>query len=45
MTKQIAYFCGWVDIDESNYEAFMYLVVNKGDYEHNPNQIKELYQK
>lgn len=35
--------CGWVDIDESNYEAFLYLVENEGELEHNTEEITRLY--
>ena len=35
--------CGWVDFDESNYEAFLYLVGNEGELEHNTEEITRLY--
>lgn len=35
--------CGWVDFDEENYEAFLYLVSNKGSIPHNTEEITRLY--
>ena len=35
--------CGWVDFDENNYEAFLYLVEENGSIAHSPNEIKRLY--
>ena len=35
--------CGWVDFDENNYEAFLYLVEENGTIAHSPNEIKRLY--
>ncbi|MGV8813713.1 MAG: 3-oxoacyl-ACP synthase [Gelidibacter sp.] len=35
--------CGWVDFDENNYEAFIYLVEENGTIAHSPNEIKRLY--
>lgn len=35
--------CGWVELDENNYEAFLYLVETEGEIEHNTNQINRLY--
>jgi hypothetical protein len=35
--------CGWVDFDEDNYEAFLYLVAEHGDISHNTDAIKKLY--
>ena len=35
--------CGWVDFDEGEYEAFLYLVSDSGDYLHNETEITRLY--
>ncbi|MDN3723339.1 3-oxoacyl-ACP synthase [Aequorivita sp. SDUM287046] len=35
--------CGWVDLDENGYEAFLYLVENEGEIEHNIKQINRIY--
>ncbi len=35
--------CGWVDFDDKNYEAFLYLVEENGIIAHSPNEIKKLY--
>ena len=35
--------CGWVDFDENSYEAFLYLVENKGGIVHNTEEINRLY--
>lgn len=35
--------CGWVDLDDKNYEAFLYLVEENGIIAHSPNEIKRLY--
>ena len=35
--------CGWVDFDENSYEAFLYLVENKGEIVHNTEEINRLY--
>lgn len=35
--------CGWVELEEENYEAFLYLVSKKGDIEHNKQNIITLY--
>ena len=35
--------CGWVDFDGENYEAFLYLVSNKGNRMHNKEEITRLY--
>ncbi|WP_317128557.1 3-oxoacyl-ACP synthase [Gelidibacter sediminis] len=35
--------CGWVDFDDKNYEAFLYLVEENGIIAHTPNEIKRLY--
>ena len=34
---------GWVDVDEKNYEAFLYLVEDKGEIDHNTEEINRLY--
>ena len=37
--------CGWVNVDEENYEAFMYLVsTEKSKIEHTTKEINRLYQ-
>ncbi|WP_338732104.1 3-oxoacyl-ACP synthase [Mangrovimonas cancribranchiae] len=35
--------CGWVEYDENNYDALLYLVDNKGKIEHNTTEINTLY--
>lgn len=35
--------CGWVDFDDKNYEAFLYLVEENGIIAHKPKEIKRLY--
>ena len=35
--------CGWVDFDENNYEAFLYLVADNGSITHNKKEITRLY--
>ena len=35
--------CGWVDYDENDYEAFLYLVEQNGSIAHSPKEIKRLY--
>lgn len=35
--------CGWVDFDAENYEAFLYLVGDKGSIPHNKEEITRLY--
>lgn len=35
--------CGWVDFDENSYDAFLYLVENEGEIEHNTEEITRLY--
>lgn len=35
--------CGWVDFDDKDYEAFLYLVEENGIIAHTPNNIKRLY--
>lgn len=37
--------CGWVDLDDKNYEAFLYLVEENGIIAHSPKEIKRLYTK
>lgn len=34
---------GWIDFDENNYEAFLYLVEEEGEIEHNVEEINRLY--
>lgn len=35
--------CGWVDVDEDRYEAFLYLVSPAGDRLHSEQQLTKLY--
>lgn len=35
--------CGWVDFDENSYDAFLYLIGNEGEIEHNTEEITRLY--
>ncbi|MGO3181416.1 MAG: 3-oxoacyl-ACP synthase [Aequorivita sp.] len=35
--------CGWVDFDKDSYEAFLYLVGNEGEIEHDTEEITRLY--
>jgi hypothetical protein len=35
--------CGWVDFDDKNYNAFLYLVSENGNIAHQPNEINKLY--
>ena len=42
--KSTHILCGWVDVDESEYEAFMYLVSPKGKHTHTEETINTLYQ-
>ncbi|MEW4922227.1 3-oxoacyl-ACP synthase [Algibacter sp. 2305UL17-15] len=35
--------CGWVDFDDDNYHAFMYLVAEEGDYNYSQEFIKKIY--
>lgn len=35
--------CGWVDFYDENYEAFIYLAENEGEFEHNKETIEKLY--
>ncbi|TSE05352.1 3-oxoacyl-ACP synthase [Aquimarina algiphila] len=35
--------CGWVDFDDSSYDAFLYLVEEHGDLNHTIKDIKQLY--
>lgn len=35
--------CGWVDFDDKNYEAFLYLVSENGNIAHTPSEIMRLY--
>ncbi len=35
--------CGWVDFDDSNYDAFLYLVEEHGDFNHTIKDLKKLY--
>lgn len=36
--------CGWVDFDDNNYEAFLYLVSENGNIAHHPEDIERLFQ-
>lgn len=35
--------CGWVDFDDKNYEAFLYLVSENGNFAHRPDEVSQLY--
>ncbi len=35
--------CGWVDLDENYYDAFLYLVEKEGEIEHKTEEINSLY--
>ena len=35
--------CGWVEFDDNNYEAFLYLVSKQGDIKHSKQNIIKLY--
>ncbi|MFX0555713.1 3-oxoacyl-ACP synthase [Maribacter sp. CXY002] len=35
--------CGWVDIDNENYNAFLYVVAKKGTFVHSIAEINRLY--
>ncbi len=37
--------CGWVEFDGENYEAFLYLVSDKGELEHNKEKIVTLHKR
>jgi uncharacterized protein YqgQ len=37
--------CGWVDLDENKYDAFVYLVEKEGEIEHKTEEINSLYNK
>lgn len=43
--KAESVLCGWVDFDENNYDAFLYLVGNDGGIEHKSEEINSLYNK
>ncbi len=36
--------CGWVDFDNGNYDAFLYVVAKKGTFVHSTTEINRLYQ-
>lgn len=36
--------CGWVDMDNGKYEAFLYVVAKKGTFVHSISEINRLYQ-
>jgi hypothetical protein len=35
--------CGWINVDEGDYEAFLYLVSTEGNIAHNKEEIIKLY--
>ena len=41
--KAESVLCGWVDFDKESYEAFLYLVGDKGTIQHNKEEITRLY--
>ena len=36
--------CGWVDFDNGKYDAFLYVVANKGTFVHTTEELTRLYQ-
>lgn len=42
--KSTHILCGWVNVDQDEYEAFMYLVSQEGTYKHTEENINTLYQ-
>ena len=43
MDKADEVLCGWVDVDEDSYEAFLYLVSPTGNRLHTEQQLTKLY--
>ena len=43
--KSNTVLCGWVNVDQDKYEAFMYLVGTQGNYEHTLENIDKLHKK
>ncbi|MBP92745.1 hypothetical protein SAMN04487989_101848 [Bizionia echini] len=43
MKKADQVLCGWIDLDENQYEAFLYLVSKNGKIAHSKEQIITLY--
>lgn len=43
MKKASKALCGWVEFDNENYEAFLYLVEKTGDRPHTIDEINRLY--
>lgn len=43
--KADSVLCGWVNVDEGAYEAFVYLVTKEGVQQHTEEQINTLYNK
>ena len=41
--KAESVLCGWVELEGDNYEAFLYLVSEKGEIKHNKKNIITLY--
>ncbi|PHS67654.1 MAG: 3-oxoacyl-ACP synthase [Flavobacterium sp.] len=41
--KSDSVLAGWVNIDGDSYEAFLYLISEKGEIEHTENNLKQLY--
>ena len=35
--------CGWIDMDDSKYDAFVYVVESQGELHHTINNLKKLY--
>jgi len=42
--KAESVLCGWVDVDNDNYEGFMYLVSRKGELKHTIKELTNIYQ-
>ena len=43
--KAKSVLCGWVDVDNENYEGFMYLVSRNGKIKHTIKELTNIYQK
>jgi len=41
--KSDSVLAGWVNIDKDSYEAFLYLISEKGEIEHTEQNLKQLY--
>src|SRR5690606_20895797 len=43
LKKADSVLCGWVDVDQGGYRAFVYLVSNSGSIPHTIEEINRLY--